>query len=167
MNWLRNGSVCLRLSALTGILGGVFFAVGAFAWRTHEIRGLTAAATAAVLCWVGAVLALCLDRVIRSRSHPFSGVVASMGARMGPALLGAASIASSEGGLVDVGFFEYLILFFETALFAQIGLLTPMETNAPRRNRIPTVQDIERQLARPNWRGSRGKARIGPRSRSE
>lgn len=167
MNWLRNGSVGLRLSALTVLMAGALGVVGAVAWYDYEHHGVAAAAVAAALCWAGAVSALCLDWALRTRGHPLTGVIAGMGARMGPALFGAASAASVEGGLVEVGFLEYLILFFETALFLQIGFLTPMERATPHRSRVPTVQDIERQLARPTWRGSREKTRNRPRPRSE
>ena len=126
--WLsrwRGRSLAAR-GGLLGLAVLVFYvAVAPVAFFIGSMSGLWAAAVAAMVCLVGAAVALAISHLLRSPEHALYGVLFGMAARMCIPLASGLLLHLCGGALAEAGVLYYLLVFYPLTLGVETMLSLP------------------------------------------
>ncbi len=121
----REASLAVRAAGLTIVVVLLYAAVAPVGWHLRGPTGLTAAAAAAGVCWLGATLALVVSHLLRGPSAALYGLLFGMALRMGVPMIAALILHVRRGALAEAGVLYYLLVFYPVTLGVETALSLP------------------------------------------
>jgi hypothetical protein len=125
-------SVAAACVLLTGVVIVAFPVFGWFGYTRSGIDGLLAAAVAAVVCWLGAFIALVITGVLRGTPQAVSGILAATLFRMGVPLAAGLLLSSFGGPLAKAGVFGMVVGYYLLTLVVETLLSLRLIMPAPK-----------------------------------
>ena len=124
---------CTLLSAVTVAAWPIFAWVG----YTHSgLPGVGAAAVAAGVCWLGAIAALLLTRILRDPALAVSRVLLGMAPRMGLPLVVGAILHRHGGPLSESHVFGMIVAFYFVTLSVETWLAVRLIPNTSNPSKV-------------------------------
>jgi hypothetical protein len=127
----------LSLRVAHGILAAVILTAWGlmtyfYAWPTYGRDGVLASASAAMVCWVGAGLAMTASNLFRQPERALALTAVGMALRMGLPLVAVMVVMVQGGPLARAGFVVYILAYYIVALVVETGLTVKL-VSMPRR----------------------------------
>jgi hypothetical protein len=111
-----------RISILLLSQGVVFLLGALIGWFTAGTRGLAICSFAMAICFIPSVIALLVSRMMRGKELVMARLFIGMGIRSGVPLLIIILAKSQLDQLSDIGGLYYILAFYFSCLFCEIGL---------------------------------------------
>lgn len=122
---IRDWGLPAQLFLLTAVVLAVYGLAAPVAGLVTGVAGVVASATAAALCWLGAVAALVVSRAFRDRKPAWYGVLYGMLLRMGIPLFSALALQVTVEYLAHAYLLVYFLAFYPVTLLVETMLSLP------------------------------------------
>ena len=134
---LRKLGLIGRSVAIALLVLGLSLIIAPLAWYFSGVWGVSAMASAAALCLLGAIAALYVNQFFVSPKDAFMGILLGMGLGMGVPLMFGAVIHIYGGPLSQAGFLHYLLIFYLPTLAIKTILTLPLQRQTATDNNDP------------------------------
>ena len=126
--WKRRAadwSLAFRCALLALAVAVAYPVAGLIAWQRAGSDGWLAALVAALICWIGSTIALCMTALLRGPQAALYSLLFGMLFRMGLPLVAGIILSRNSPRLADAGVFGCIVGFYLVTLVAETLLTLP------------------------------------------